>query len=42
MPVHYAGHPVSMDVLVPWAREMNLKIIEDCAHTSGSYYKGTD
>ena len=40
MPVHYAGHPVSMDVLVPWAREMNLKIIEDCAHTSGSYYKG--
>jgi dTDP-4-amino-4,6-dideoxygalactose transaminase len=40
MPVHYAGHPVPMDVLVPWAREKGLKIIEDCAHTSGSIYKG--
>jgi perosamine synthetase len=40
MPVHYAGHPVQMDKLVLWARERNLKIIEDCAHTSGSIYKG--
>jgi len=40
MPVHYAGHPIPMDKLVPWARERNLKIIEDCAHTSGSGYKG--
>ncbi|MEI6141746.1 MAG: DegT/DnrJ/EryC1/StrS family aminotransferase [Mariniphaga sp.] len=40
MPVHYAGHPVPMEKLVPWARERNLKIIEDCAHTSGSLYKG--
>jgi perosamine synthetase len=40
MPVHYAGHPVAMERLVPWAREKNLKIIEDCAHTSGSMYKG--
>ena len=30
MPVHYAGHPVPMDILVPWARERGLKIIEDC------------
>ena len=41
MPVHYAGHPVAMEKLVPWARERNLKIIEDCAHTTGSNYKGT-
>lgn len=38
MPVHYAGHPVPMEKLVPWARERNLKIIEDCAHTTGSKY----
>jgi perosamine synthetase len=41
MPVHYAGHPVPMEILVPWARDRELKIIEDCAHTSGSLYKGT-
>jgi len=39
-PVHYAGHPIPMEKLVPWARERNLKIIEDCAHTTGSIYKG--
>ena len=41
MPVHYCGHPVPMEKLVPWARTRNLKIIEDCAHTSGSLYRGT-
>jgi perosamine synthetase len=40
IPVHYAGHPVPMEKLVPWARERNLKIIEDCAHTTGSIYFG--
>jgi perosamine synthetase len=40
IPVHYCGHPVPMDFLVPWARQKKLKIIEDCAHTSGSFYKG--
>lgn len=40
MPVHYTGHPVEMDKLIPWAKEKNLKVIEDCAHTSGSIYKG--
>ena len=38
MPVHYAGHPVPMERLVPWARERGLKVIEDCAHTSGAEY----
>jgi len=40
IPVHYAGHPVQMEELVPWAREKGLKIIEDCAHTAGGVYKG--
>lgn len=40
IPVHFAGHPVPMDQLVQWAREKQLKIIEDCAHTAGTQYKG--
>ncbi len=40
IPVHYAGHPVPMDELMTWARQKGLKVIEDCAHTSGSLYKG--
>lgn len=40
MPVHYCGHPVPMEKLIPWARERNLRVIEDCAHTSGPIYKG--
>ena len=42
MPVHYAGHPVEMDVLVPWAREKGLKVIEDCAHSAVGVYKGKE
>lgn len=40
IPVHYAGHPVPMDILMPWAREKGIKVIEDCAHTAGGVYKG--
>ncbi len=40
IPVHYAGHPVEMDKLVPWAQSKKLKIIEDCAHTTGAFYNG--
>ena len=40
MPVHYAGHPVPMEKLTPWAKEKGLKVIEDCAHTAGAMYKG--
>lgn len=40
MPVHYAGHPVQMEELVSWAGKHNLKVIEDCAHTSGARYEG--
>ncbi|MCE1201606.1 MAG: DegT/DnrJ/EryC1/StrS family aminotransferase [Bacteroidia bacterium] len=40
IPVHYTGHPVPMDQLMEWAKEKNVKVIEDCAHTSGAAYKG--
>lgn len=40
IPVHYAGHPVPMENLMPWAKEKGLKVIEDCAHTAGAIYKG--
>ncbi len=40
IPVHYCGHPVAMEKLIPWAKERNLKVIEDCAHTTGSIYQG--
>ena len=40
MPVHYAGHPVPMERLIPWAEEKGLRVIEDCAHTAGAVYKG--
>ncbi len=40
IPVHYAGHPVPMDRLMPWARAHGMKVIEDCAHTAGTRYKG--
>lgn len=40
MPVHFGGHPVPMDQLMPWARQHGLKVIEDCAHSAGGKYKG--
>lgn len=40
IPVHYAGHPVDMERLVPWARSKGMKIIEDCAHTAGGTFRG--
>lgn len=38
--VHYGGHPVDMDPVVKLCKDRNLRLIEDCAHASGSYYKG--
>lgn len=39
MVIHYAGHPAEIDKIVKWAKKNKVKVIEDCAHTSGSYYK---
>ena len=38
--VHYGGHPVNLEELVKICREMKISLIEDCAHATGSYYKG--
>ncbi len=39
MPVHYGGHPCSMDELLALAQDRNLRVIEDAAHALGSSYK---
>ncbi|MDK1289566.1 MULTISPECIES: DegT/DnrJ/EryC1/StrS family aminotransferase [Pseudoalteromonas] len=38
--VHYSGHPSPVDKIVPWAKEKGIKVVEDCAHTTGPMYKG--
>ncbi len=38
--VHLYGHPVDMDPLLEIGRKHNIKIIEDCAQSHGSLYKG--
>ena len=40
MPVHLYGHPCDMDPIIAFAREHELKIIEDCAEALGAEYKG--
>jgi dTDP-4-amino-4,6-dideoxygalactose transaminase len=40
VPVHFAGMAVEMDPLLKQRQENDLKIIEDCAHSVGTKYKG--
>lgn len=40
IPVHFAGLPVDMDLLNAIAAKHGLVVIEDCAHSHGSQYKG--
>jgi len=40
MAVHVYGHPCDMDELTQIAAEYNLSIVEDCAESFGSQYKG--
>jgi len=40
IPVHFAGRPCDMDALCDIAKRQDLKIIEDCAHSIESEYKG--
>jgi dTDP-4-amino-4,6-dideoxygalactose transaminase len=40
LPVHYAGHPCDMDLLLELAQEHGLYIIEDAAHAFPASYKG--
>lgn len=39
MPVHFAGQPANLDVIYNIAKENNLRVIEDAAHSFGSEYK---
>lgn len=40
MPVHFAGRPAPMDVILSVARKHNLKVIEDAAQAWGSEWQG--
>lgn len=38
--VHFAGHPVDLDLLVPMCERRGLILIEDCAHAPGAAWRG--
>lgn len=40
LPVHLFGHSCDMDKIKKIAKKYNLKIIEDCAQSMGTLYKG--
>lgn len=40
LPVHFAGRPCNMDVIMEIAHEHGLKVIEDCAHAIETEYRG--
>ena len=40
LPVHYAGHPSDMKPIMELAREHNLYVIEDAAHSLPASYEG--
>ena len=39
--VHYAGYPCDMDEIMDLVKKYQIYLIEDCAHTIESKYKGT-
>lgn len=40
IPVHFAGNPCDMDLIMKIARKYNLAVIEDAAHALGAKYNG--
>lgn len=40
IPVHLAGWPCDMDVIMAFANERGIKVIEDCAQAHGATYRG--
>ena len=40
IPVHYAGQPCDMKEILEIAKDHNLHVVEDCAHSTGSSYQG--
>lgn len=40
IPVHFAGQPCEMDPLLELARQHDLRVVEDAAHSLPAFYKG--
>jgi len=40
IPVHYGGQSCDMDEIMALAKKYHLYVVEDCAHSLGSTYKG--
>ena len=40
VPVHIFGHPCRIDQIVDICRRYKIPVVEDCAESLGSYYKG--
>jgi len=40
IPVHFAGAPADLDAIYAIAQKHSLRVIEDCAHSIGTTYKG--
>lgn len=38
--VHYGAMPADMDKIMAIAKKHNLKVLEDCSHAHGGFYKG--
>lgn len=40
IPMHFGGEPCDMDAIMDIARRHNLKVLEDAAHSIGTWYRG--
>lgn len=40
IPIHMAGAPCKMDIIMDIAKDYNLAVLEDCAQCNGGSYKG--
>jgi perosamine synthetase len=40
MPVHLGGYPCEMDAIMKIAKEHDIMVVEDAAHSFGAFYKG--
>ena len=38
--VHMAGYPCEMDKIIQFCKKRKIKVLEDCAHALGTYFKG--
>ena len=38
--VHMAGYPCEMDKIIQFCKKKKIKVLEDCAHALGTYFKG--